>query len=145
MNERHVLDSSSSGFVEKLRALTEELRATIAFDAVAGEMTGTLLDALPRPGAVVVYGALSSERCRELDPIKLIFEGKRVEGFYLGHWLSRKSFPSMLRLVRQSQALILDGTLRTNIVRRIPLADVRAGLTDYLRHLSDGKAVLVLR
>jgi len=145
MDERHVLNSSSSGFLDELRDLTEELQATIAFDAVAGEMTGTLLDALPRPGAVVVYGALSSEMCRELDPIKLIFEGKRVEGFYLGHWLSRKSFPTMLRLVRKSQRLIRDGTLRTNVVRRIPLADLRAGLSDYVCHLSEGKAVLLLR
>jgi len=145
MDERHVLDSSSEGFVEKLRELANELRASIAFDAVAGEMTGTLLDAMSGRTTVVVYGALSAEKCRELDPIKVIFEGKRVQGFYLGHWLFRKSFPSMLRLVRKSQALIRDGTLRTHIARRIPLADARAGLIDYIRHLSEGKAILLLR
>jgi NADPH:quinone reductase-like Zn-dependent oxidoreductase len=145
MDERHVLDSTAPGFIDELLELAKELRATIAFDAVAGAMTGTLLDALPEPGAVVVYGALSSEKCRELDPIKLIFEHKRLEAFYLGDWLLRKSFPAMIRIVRKSQALIRDGSLRTHIARRIPLADVRAGLTDYVRHLSEGKAILLLR
>jgi NADPH:quinone reductase-like Zn-dependent oxidoreductase len=145
MEERHVLDSSAPGFIEELGELAKALRATIAFDAVAGEMTGALLDALPKRATVVVYGALSTEKCRELDPIKVIFESKGVDGFYLGEWLLRKSFPSMMRTVRKSQELIRDGTLRTHIARRIPLAELREGLTDYVRHLSEGKAILLLR
>jgi NADPH:quinone reductase-like Zn-dependent oxidoreductase len=145
MDERHVLDSSAPGFGERLDELARMLRATIAFDAVAGEMTGTLLDALPGRATVVVYGALSNEKCRELDPIQLIFESKRVEAFYLGDWLFRMSFPAMMRTVRKSQALIRAGTLRTHIARRIPLADARSGLTDYVRHLSEGKAILLMR
>lgn len=145
MDERHVLDSSKPGFVDELSKLAGELRATIALDAVAGEMTGTLLDVLPEGAVVVVYGALSNEKCREVDPIKLIFENKRVDAFYLGEWLRRMSFPSTFRTVRRSQALIRDGTLRTHIARRIPLDHVSAGLADYVRHLSEGKAILLLR
>jgi len=40
---------------------------------------------------------------------------------------------------------VLRATLRTHVVRRIPLADLRAGLGDYVCHLSEGKAVLLLR
>jgi NADPH:quinone reductase-like Zn-dependent oxidoreductase len=145
MDERHVLDSSKPGFVDELGKLAGELRATIAFDAVAGELTGKLLDVMPGKAAVVVYGALSNEKCRDLDPIKLIFENKRVDAFYLGEWLRRKSFPARLRTVSRCQALIRDGALRTHIARRIPLADVSAGLTDYVRHLTEGKAILLLR
>jgi hypothetical protein len=47
--------------------------------------------------------------------------------------------------VRRSQALIAEGTLRTNVARRIPLSGLRDGLIDYVRHLSEGKAVLLLR
>jgi len=144
-NEPHVLDSSAAGYDEALRSLAHELRATIAFDAVAGEMTGRLLDALPAGGSAVVYGALSNEKCRELDPIGLIFAGKRVEAFYLGEWIKRKSFVSTLRIVRRSQALIAAGTLRTSVARRIPLSGLREGLLNYVRNLSEGKAILLLR
>jgi NADPH:quinone reductase-like Zn-dependent oxidoreductase len=145
MGERHVLDSSAPAFGDRLRDVTGNLRATIAFDAVAGAMTGLLLEALPEQSTVVVYGALSREKCGEIDPISLIFRNKRVEAFYLGEWLLRKSLPARLRLLRAGQASILDGTLRTEIARRIPLSELHAGLTDYVRHLSEGKALLVLR
>ena len=42
---RHVFNSSDSDFPEKLRDACTELHATIAFDAVAGPMTGTVLGA----------------------------------------------------------------------------------------------------
>ena len=145
LDEPHVLWHENCYLKIKKGCLTKQLRATIAFDAVAGEMTGRLLDALPGGSSVVVYGALSNEKCRELDPVGLLFGNKRVEPFYLGAWLKRKSFPATLRIVRKSQALIADGTLRTNIARRIPLSGLREGLIDYVRHLSEGKAVLLLR
>jgi len=38
-----------------------------------------------------------------------------------------------------------DGQKGWSLDRRIPLADVSAGLTDYVRHLSQGKAILLFR
>jgi len=142
--ERHVLDSSSAGFAEALSPLARELGATIAFDAVAGEMTGLLLGAMPEDSKVVVYGALSAEASRDLDPIQVIFRRKRVEGFYLGDWLAGKGFLGSMRAVRKAQASIVDGTLSTKIARRIPLSGLQDGLRDYVRHLSEGKALITL-
>ncbi len=144
MGEAHVLDSSVSGFENELRALARRLGATMAFDAVAGEMTGKLVDCLPAGSTVVVYGALSAEKCGAIDPIALIFARKRIEAFYLGDWLLRKSLPGRMRTVRRGQTLIADGTLRTKIARRIPLDDLHEGLTEYVHHLSEGKAILLL-
>ena len=48
LGARHVLDSSKPDFAERLGELSRELGATIAFDAVAGELTATLLSAMPR-------------------------------------------------------------------------------------------------
>jgi NADPH:quinone reductase-like Zn-dependent oxidoreductase len=145
MGESHVLDSSVAGFEDALRDAVRRLGVTIAFDAVAGEMTGTLVDVLPKRSTVVVYGALSLEKCGGVDPIQLIFSDKRVEGFYLGDWLIRKSLPARFRTVRKGQALVADGTLRTHVARRIRLDDLREGLTDYVRKLSEGKAIILLR
>ena len=100
---------------------------------------------MPRGSTVVVYGALSAEACSELSPIDLIFSDKRVEAFYLGEWLKKKSFLGSMRTVRKAHRMIADGTLRTEIARRIPLGELKPGLIDYLEHLSEGKAVLLLR
>jgi NADPH:quinone reductase-like Zn-dependent oxidoreductase len=143
--ETYVLDSGAAGFAENLRDVATELRATIAFDAVAGSMTGLILDALPQNSTVVVYGALSSEKCSDVDAISMIFQGKRVEAFYLGGWLLRKSLLPRMRLIRKGQSLISKGILRTRVARRIPLDDLHAGLIDYTRHLSEGKGLLMLR
>jgi NADPH:quinone reductase-like Zn-dependent oxidoreductase len=141
----YVLDSSREDFEGELRSLAARLGATIAFDAVGGAMTGTLVGAMPEASTVVVYGALSGDACSGLDPIQLIFERKRVHGFYLGTWLAGQSILRRIGTVRRSQAMIASGTLKTNVARRIPLPDLQAGLLDYAHRFSEGKAVILLR
>ena len=65
----------------ELKAKMTELKCTIAFDCVAGEMTEILVDALPKgTGIAFVYGRLSQESAR-VAPLDLIYFGKSVEGF----------------------------------------------------------------
>ena len=44
-------------------------------------------------GGMFVYGGLSLE-ASQIDPASLIFEGKRVEGFWLTAWLRRRNMLS---------------------------------------------------
>lgn len=53
------LDPGPHPPTRRLRAKAKELGATIAFDAVCGELTGRLVTAMPRGSTVHVYGALS--------------------------------------------------------------------------------------
>src|SRR5262249_51982353 len=64
---QHVLVSTDPDFDRDLAVKAAALGATIAFDAVAGELTGRVLEALPPRSEVVVYGALSSDACRAID------------------------------------------------------------------------------
>jgi NADPH:quinone reductase-like Zn-dependent oxidoreductase len=139
-----VLSSAAADFPERLRAAAAELGAGIAFDAVGGEMTGTLLQAMPERSEVVVYGALSDRDCSGLDPIGLIFRDQRVRGFYLGHWLRERGALGSLLAGRKAQSLIASGELRTEVAFRIPLQGVPAGLREYVGRTSEGKAQIVL-
>jgi NADPH:quinone reductase-like Zn-dependent oxidoreductase len=56
----YVLNSSDPEFTKNLEALSAELKATIAFDAIGGEQTATILSALPNGSKVLIYGALSN-------------------------------------------------------------------------------------
>ncbi|MDC0714910.1 zinc-binding dehydrogenase [Stigmatella sp. ncwal1] len=96
LGAEHVVNSSEPEFEERLRLLCHELGVTLGFDAVAGSMTGHILQALPEGGTVVVYGELSGEECR-IPAGELIFRRKKVEGFWLSTWLSHGIGRSQLR------------------------------------------------
>src|SRR5581483_9543725 len=90
LSAEHILNSSDQDFDIKLRELCRQLKASIGFDAVAGETTLRVLRAQPKGSRMLVYGALTLTPC-QVDPGSLIFEGKRLEGFWLSGWLRGKS------------------------------------------------------
>ncbi len=141
MGAEHVLNANDSGFDGNLRDLCHALGATIGFEAVAGEMSGRILRAQPRGSRLLIYGALSREPSR-IDPGSLIFEGKRVEGFWLSSWLRSKTLLGQLRIAGKVQGL-LGTDLRTDIQARLPLEGAARGLEQYATHMTSGKVLFV--
>src|SRR5215472_12930657 len=141
MGAEHVLNSTDPGFDDELRRVCHKLGATIAFEAVAGEMSGRVLRAQPQGSRMLVYGGLSL-RAVEIDPSSLIFEGKHVEGFWLSAWLRGNNLLSQLRIANQVQKL-LAGELKTEIRARLPLEKAAEGLAQYAANMTAGKVLLV--
>jgi len=71
-DQEHVLCTTSDTFFSDLKDRAKELKATVFFDAVSGEMTGKTLEQLPSRSKVVFYGALSEKPMSEIDPLLLI-------------------------------------------------------------------------
>jgi NADPH:quinone reductase-like Zn-dependent oxidoreductase len=140
MGADHVLDSTDAGFDARLKELCLRLDARLAFDPVAGDMTGRLLAALPRGSTVLVFGWLSQAECR-LDPRQLIYDDKRVEGFFVPNWLDKKYMLNVVLLGRKVTQLIATD-LRTEILRRVGLEGVGQALQDYGRGMTAGKIIL---
>ena len=85
-----MLNSSDEDFVERLRDACREHDCHLAFDAVAGTSTHQLLDAMPDNSKVTVFSGLSKQAARAgID--HLVFEGKSVDGFWLGPWVLKKN------------------------------------------------------
>jgi NADPH:quinone reductase len=141
MGAEYVLNTSDADFDASLQELCHKLGATIGFDAVAGEMSARVLRAQPRGSRLLVYGALSLETS-QVDPASLIFEGKRMEGFWLTAWLRRKNMVSQFRVSRQVQRL-LAGDLKTQIRARLPLENAARGLEQYAANMTGGKILLM--
>jgi NADPH2:quinone reductase len=137
----HVLNSGDHGFDENLRKLCHNLGATISFDAVSGEMSGRVLRAQPEGSELIVYGALSLE-ANQIDPASLIFEGKRVKGFWLSEWLRHRTVLGQLKIGRHVQSL-LAADLKTEVRARLPLEKVAAALEEYAGNMTSGKILLV--
>jgi NADPH:quinone reductase-like Zn-dependent oxidoreductase len=143
LGAEYVLNSSSATFVDELQSLSKRLRATAAFEAVAGGMTGTVLNAMPHSSTAYVYGALSQEPCGNVDPVGLLFFKKSITGFYLGGWMERRGAIGKLRAASRVQRMMIDGRIATIIQRRLALDEVVDGLSQYIYNMTDGKVLIM--
>lgn len=140
MDAKHVLDSSTADFDSKLRDVCRSLNATIGLDAVAGELTGRVMRAQPKGSRMLVYGGLSLKAC-EIDPGSLIFEGKKLEGFWISAWLAKKNVLAKMRIARQVQSMLGD-ELKSGVQARVPLSDAVKAIQQYMANMTAGKVLL---
>lgn len=132
------LNSESPHFKEALRDACQNYQPTLAYDAIGGAMTDTLLRAMPRGSRVLVYGGLAGEPCR-IGVDQLIFRNQRVEGFWLTYWMRDNA-----ARVPQAWADVMaeaDGDYYSEIRSRYGLADWEAALADYTGQMTGGKVL----
>ncbi|MCS6920011.1 MAG: zinc-binding dehydrogenase [Fimbriimonadales bacterium] len=142
MGAAHVLNSETPDFDARLRELCRQLDARIAFEAVSGMLAARVLKAMPEGSRLILYGALS-ESPLMADPRDLIFQRKRVEGFWLADWLSGRSVIGQLKLGKQIQNALGD-LLHSEVAARYPLSEVHRALHDYQQSMTAGKRLIVL-
>ncbi|MBI5496779.1 MAG: zinc-binding dehydrogenase [Deltaproteobacteria bacterium] len=141
LGARHVLSTHEPDFDARLAALCRELSATLAFDAVAGDMSARVLRALPRGGRLVIYGALSEAPCT-INPGDLLFGRKRLEGFWLSDLFQASRLPTLLKgAVRVQQWH--DPDFISTVRARFPLERAPEALRAYAQDMTDGKVLLV--
>lgn len=142
LGAQHVLNLADDGFAGRLRDLCQRLNATAAFEAVAGELTGAVLHAMPRGATAYVYGALSEQVCNNINPIDLIFERKTITGFFLASWVERRGLWGVVRAADRLQRLMLDRRIETQVQRSVSLDEACAGLQQYVRQMTAGKVLI---
>lgn len=141
LGAQHVINSSEPEFEERLRLLFHELKVTLAFDAVAGRLTGQVLHAMPPGGTVVVYGGLSEQECR-VAPGDLIFENKKVEGFWLAEWGKKGFGKEQLRALMEVPSLV-GREFETPIRARLPLESAGDAVRIASSDMTAGKVLFV--
>ena len=137
----HVFDSNDMLFQKRLLEACNEFKASIAFDAVGGELTRRLASAMPPKSRIVVYGALADEPC-QINSADLLFQDKKLEGFWLSRWIKGKGMLQKLLLSSRVQKL-LSNELQTRIQARFPLEDTLPALELYKKQPTEGKVLLV--
>lgn len=137
----NVLDSSDANFLKDYKAICASLNATIAFDAVAGDMTGAVLSGLCAGGVVYVYGGLSEQPSNGIQASDIIFLGKRVEGRMMPAWLGRKSAEEKQQLYLDIQGL-MHSVFRSDIVGNYSLEQVQTALAAYKADMAAGKVLI---
>ncbi|MDH3201168.1 MAG: zinc-binding dehydrogenase [Myxococcales bacterium] len=135
-----ILNSNEPNFDQQLHDACHQYEAHLAFDAVAGPLTGQLLQALPPHSKVTVFGALSFEAAQAL-PDQLIFHDKAVDGFWLGPWITEKNLLQILMTWRRAQKL-LSTELRSEIRAQYPFQEAKKAVEEYLSQMTGGKILL---
>ena len=140
---KFVINTSRDTFADELKTLCAALRATAAFEAIAGDMTGIVLNGMPPESTVYLYGALSEAPCGSIDPVEVIFHEKSLKGFFLGNWMRKRGLVGVIRAAGKVQRLLIDGQIETTIQRRLSLDETVDGLKQYVANMTDGKVLIL--
>ncbi|MBM4018642.1 MAG: zinc-binding dehydrogenase [Planctomycetes bacterium] len=141
LGARAVLVSSDGDFDARLAEACRTLGATVAFDAVAGEMTGRVLAAMPPGSTAIVYGSLS-EGPVTANASQFIYEDKRIEGFWLSRWAAGRGLVGRARLAMGLQKHLATD-FATEVRARVPLEQAAEAIEDYRRHMTGGKVLII--
>lgn len=137
--EKYVLNLGNPECEENLRKLALENHATIAFDAVAGDTSGMILNAMPPGSELVVYGGLSGKPVGMLLPLDIIFKAKIIRGFNLGDWKTSVGENFFQKVSEELQDLMIRRILLTRIQGVFALEEVQQAMEQYIRNMSSGK------
>lgn len=140
--EEHVLNMVDADFTEKLSTLAQTLNATAAIDAVGGELTGKIINAMPEGSEVLLYGGLSGQPVSGIDTLEIIFKNKFLGGFNLGTWLNDLSSEEHLSITDYLQSLVTAKKIETKIQAVVPLPEFYTALRSYISNMSGGKVLL---
>ena len=139
---KYVLAQNEEDFEEHLNSLSNELHATTAFDAVGGELSGQMFNALADDSELVVYGGLSNKAIAGIYLMDVIFRNKIISGFNLVEWKNELEESEFEQISEKLQDKFIDGTYNTFIQDSVALDDIVKGLKSYLGNMSGGKILI---
>jgi NADPH:quinone reductase-like Zn-dependent oxidoreductase len=137
--EDHVLWMSDPAFEGRLADLAKHTGAAMAFDAVGGEISGMILNAMPAGSELVIYGGLSGKPAGSFNTLGIIFERKTISGFNLGDWKKDIGPEAFHSISGELQDLVVRRIIQTKIQGTFSLEEVQQAMEQYIRNMSAGK------
>lgn len=122
----HVLNADAPDFREKLAAVLREEKPRIFLDAVTGPLAGTIFAAMGKQARWIVYGRLDPETTTIPEPGQLIFQHKKIEGFWLTEWMRSAGAERRMQAVVEAQKRFSDGRWATDVTAVVPLEEAVA-------------------
>jgi len=141
LKAEYVLNSEDENWRSELVSLCNKFNCKLAFDALGGEMTGHLFQALRPGGSVKIYGGLSGKSPVGFTIDQFIFKEKKVEGFWLSKWLEAKGLFGLAIMSRKLRALI-GNDLSSKVKGVVSINEAGPAVTDYLHNMTAGKILI---
>jgi NADPH:quinone reductase len=119
----------------------DDIGCTLGFDAVSGELAGTVLNAMPNGSTLRVYGGLSEQGPQKVSSRDLIFKQKTLAGFWLTDYIKHKSLYGLLQW-----SWTVMGNLQTDfaqdVAEVVPLERIHDALGNYVGDMGRGKVLI---
>jgi trans-2-enoyl-CoA reductase len=125
----------------RARAATGGAPLPLAIDAVGGAATQRLARCVDEKGVVVNYGLLSGDPCM-MDGRDTVFRDVSLRGFWLRRWFAETPSAEIGKLYEKLAALIDDGTLKVDVEKVYPLAQIKDAVSHAAREARSGKILL---
>ncbi|CDW78288.1 zinc-binding dehydrogenase family protein [Stylonychia lemnae] len=138
----NILNSSDPDFLDRLGELAKKLKATVCFEAVAGDLTGEIMSKMPFKSTCIVYGCLSEQPVGGIESLVLIGRNQKLEGFLLNNWTKEKSLWSLGSIISKCQRLMRNKTLQSEVARRISMYEVEQAIPEYQKNMTQGKYIV---
>lgn len=139
---KHVLNSTDPNFKQTLTDLAAKLKATVALDAISGNFTGILVDALPNNSEIILYGTLGGQYMGDIYSRAFSYGMKTLSGFNLKVWSDSQGMLKKLRLFGNAQKLVSGGQLKTTIQATVGFEKAGDALVHYSENMTDGKVLI---
>lgn len=136
-----VVVTTDDDAVAQFARISAALKPRVFLDAVSDQFSEQVFVAMPNRARWISYGKLSSELPKLTMMGQLIFQSKRIEGFWLTSWMMSTPPADQMRVVGEVQARFADGRWKTDVSVHLPLRDVVSGLADALKK-TDGKVII---
>ena len=138
----HVLITSEPDWKEKARILSNELGASVGFDAIGGEDTTDMAELLQDRGIVYSYGNISG-KSPAIPTFQLIFKFKKLEGLYVIPWFLEKDAEERSRILKFIQNNM--DIFGTHYNKEIDLNGVKEALESYRQKSTQNKILIRTR
>lgn len=99
----------------------------VFLDAVTGPLASAIFNAMPKRSRWIVYGRLDAEPTVIREPGQLIFQHKRIEGFWLAEWM-RQFRDRLGPAVLEAQKRFSDGRWSTDVTAVVAMDEAMARL-----------------
>ncbi|MEM7507818.1 MAG: alcohol dehydrogenase catalytic domain-containing protein [Pseudomonadota bacterium] len=139
----HPLAIADPNFEAEFAKIMEAEKPRILLDAVADDVSARAFFAMPNRTRWVVYGKLSASPASLEQMGQFVFTGKRIEGFWLTHWLGTIDEATRNAAFATLFERFGSGTWRTDVQAEIPLGEAHTRLPAELMRENTGKVLFV--
>ncbi|KAH7415981.1 hypothetical protein KP509_14G069400 [Ceratopteris richardii] len=137
-----VININEGDVVARVREITGGRMAYGAIDCVGGELTKVVVESVRDRGTVLIYGLLAGTNLKG-GILDFIFRGVKLEGFYVGLWLSSFSPEQFQELVSHTMSLLGQKVINPLIGQKFKFQDFKNAIKKSLEPQHGGKVLLV--
>lgn len=136
-----VIETDRHDLVAEVARVTGGAGVTAAIDCVGGKVAGDAVRCLGLGGRLLLYGTMSNSPI-DLPSRDLMMPLARIEGFYLGNWMSRQSPLKLLAVLRAVKRLTAEGVFHTDVAGTYALDHVQQAVAASMEPGRTGKILL---